>query len=142
MKKHPSIFRACRITTQKFLYFAVFLAALLRGTYFAAPVNIFKTIILSFLFKHQMHLKYMFNVINVTNEIYTTGREQIFFGMQYDMFRVTKLKFLSCKIMKVAFELRYDIYFHLQIRNVIYIAFPSIEKYKRGSYNLNKLNLF
>lgn len=37
MKKHPSILRACRITTQKFLYFAVFLAALLRGTYFAAP---------------------------------------------------------------------------------------------------------
>ena len=39
MKKHPSILRACRITTQKFLYFAVFLAALLRGTYFAAPVS-------------------------------------------------------------------------------------------------------
>ena len=40
MKKHPSILRACRITTQKFLYFAVFLAALLRGTYFAAPVSV------------------------------------------------------------------------------------------------------
>jgi len=37
MKKNPSVLRACRITTQKFLYFLVFLASILRGTYFAAP---------------------------------------------------------------------------------------------------------
>ena len=39
MKKNPSVLRACRITTQKFLYFLVFLASILRGTYFAAPVS-------------------------------------------------------------------------------------------------------
>ncbi len=40
MKKNPSILRACRVTTQKLLYFLVFLASALRGTYFAAPVTI------------------------------------------------------------------------------------------------------
>jgi hypothetical protein len=39
MKKNPSILRACRVTTQKFLYFLVFLASVLRGAYFAAPVH-------------------------------------------------------------------------------------------------------
>ena len=39
MKKNPSIIKACRVTTQKFLYFLVFLAAVLRGAYFAAPVR-------------------------------------------------------------------------------------------------------
>ncbi len=38
MKKNPSVFRACRVTTQKLLYFLIFLASLLRGAYFAAPV--------------------------------------------------------------------------------------------------------
>lgn len=38
MKKNPSVLKACRITTQKFLYFLVFLASVLRGAYFAAPV--------------------------------------------------------------------------------------------------------
>merc|ERR1719412_1867145 len=37
MKKNPSVLRACRVTTQKFLYFLVFLASVLRGAYFAAP---------------------------------------------------------------------------------------------------------
>lgn len=37
MKKNASILRACRVTTQKFLYFLVFLASVLRGAYFAAP---------------------------------------------------------------------------------------------------------
>jgi hypothetical protein len=37
MKKNPSIVRACRVTTQKLLYFLVFLACVLRGAYFAAP---------------------------------------------------------------------------------------------------------
>jgi len=35
--KAPSILKACRITNQKFLYILVFLAALLRGLYFAYP---------------------------------------------------------------------------------------------------------
>jgi len=35
--KAPSIFKACKITNQKFLYILVFLAALLRGLYFAYP---------------------------------------------------------------------------------------------------------
>ena len=39
MKKHPSLLKACRITTQKLLYFLVFVASVLRGTYFAAPVR-------------------------------------------------------------------------------------------------------
>ena len=34
-----SHFRACRVTTQKLLYFLVFLACVLRGAYFAAPVS-------------------------------------------------------------------------------------------------------
>ena len=37
MKKNPSVLRACRVTTQKFLYLLVFLASILRGAYFAAP---------------------------------------------------------------------------------------------------------
>lgn len=37
--KTPSFLKACRITNQKFLYILVFLAALLRGLYFAYPVN-------------------------------------------------------------------------------------------------------
>ena len=37
--KTPSILKACRITNQKFLYILVFLAALLRGLYFAYPVS-------------------------------------------------------------------------------------------------------
>ena len=39
MKKNPSVIKACRITTQKLLYFLVFLASILRGAYFAAPVR-------------------------------------------------------------------------------------------------------
>lgn len=35
--KNPSFLKACRITTQKFLYFVVFLASLLRATYFTQP---------------------------------------------------------------------------------------------------------
>lgn len=38
MKKNPSMLKACRVTTQKFLYFLTFLASSLRGAYFAAPV--------------------------------------------------------------------------------------------------------
>jgi len=37
MKKNPSVLKACRVTTQKFLYFLTFLATSLRGAYFAAP---------------------------------------------------------------------------------------------------------
>eukprot|EP00095_Tigriopus_kingsejongensis_P002985 maker-scaffold849_size89187-snap-gene-0.18 protein:Tk02985 transcript:maker-scaffold849_size89187-snap-gene-0.18-mRNA-1 annotation:"PREDICTED: uncharacterized protein LOC100118313 isoform X2" len=37
MKKHPSILKACRVTTQKLLYFLVFMASLIRGAYFASP---------------------------------------------------------------------------------------------------------
>ncbi|XP_059094689.1 uncharacterized protein LOC131889572 isoform X4 [Tigriopus californicus] len=37
MKKHPSILKACRVTTQKLLYFLVFAASLIRGAYFASP---------------------------------------------------------------------------------------------------------
>jgi len=36
-QKTPSIWRACRITTQKLLYFLVFLASSLRAVYFASP---------------------------------------------------------------------------------------------------------
>lgn len=39
--KAPSFLRACRITTQKVLYFVVFLAAMIRGAYFTAPVRNF-----------------------------------------------------------------------------------------------------
>ncbi|KAG4070867.1 hypothetical protein HA402_011093 [Bradysia odoriphaga] len=35
--KQPSFLRACRLTTQKLLYFVVFIAALLRGAYFTTP---------------------------------------------------------------------------------------------------------
>lgn len=37
--KQPSFLRACRLTTQKLLYFVVFIAALLRGAYFTTPVS-------------------------------------------------------------------------------------------------------
>ncbi|KAK0082492.1 hypothetical protein PV325_010287 [Microctonus aethiopoides] len=39
--KAPSFLRACRVTTQKVLYFIVFLASIVRGAYFTAP-NAFK----------------------------------------------------------------------------------------------------
>ncbi|XP_059476184.1 uncharacterized protein LOC132197120 [Neocloeon triangulifer] len=35
--KTPSLWRACRITTQKLLYFLVFLATIIRGAYFTSP---------------------------------------------------------------------------------------------------------
>ncbi|KAK7791006.1 hypothetical protein R5R35_007900 [Gryllus longicercus] len=35
--KAPSLLRACRVTTQKLLYFLVFLAAAIRGAYFTSP---------------------------------------------------------------------------------------------------------
>lgn len=35
--KNPSFVKACRITTQKLLYFVVFLASLLRAAYFTQP---------------------------------------------------------------------------------------------------------
>ncbi|XP_043278637.1 uncharacterized protein [Venturia canescens] len=35
--KAPSFLRACRVTTQKVLYFVVFLAASIRGAYFTSP---------------------------------------------------------------------------------------------------------
>lgn len=38
--KRPSLIRAFRLTTQKLLYFVVFVAALLRGAYFTTPVCI------------------------------------------------------------------------------------------------------
>lgn len=37
--KHPSVLQSCRITTQKLLYFVVFLASTLRGAYFTKPVS-------------------------------------------------------------------------------------------------------
>nr|CAD7415353.1 unnamed protein product [Timema poppensis] len=37
--KAPSVLRACHITTQKLLYFLVFLAASIRGAYFTSPVS-------------------------------------------------------------------------------------------------------
>lgn len=40
--KAPSFLRACRVTTQKVLYFVVFLASIIRGAYFTSPV--FKSI--------------------------------------------------------------------------------------------------
>jgi len=36
--KAPSFLRACRVTTQKVLYFVVFLASIIRGAYFTSPV--------------------------------------------------------------------------------------------------------
>lgn len=38
--KQPSFLRACRLTTQKLLYFFVFIASVLRGAYFTTPVRI------------------------------------------------------------------------------------------------------
>ncbi|BFF94240.1 uncharacterized protein DMAD_11929 [Drosophila madeirensis] len=38
--KQPSILKACRITTQKLLYFMVFVAASLRGAYFTTPLDL------------------------------------------------------------------------------------------------------
>lgn len=35
--KQPSLLRACRLTTQKLLYFFVFVASLVRGAYFTTP---------------------------------------------------------------------------------------------------------
>ncbi|EFN61716.1 E3 ubiquitin-protein ligase MARCH2 [Camponotus floridanus] len=35
--KAPSFLRACRVTTQKVLYFVVFLASIIRGAYFTSP---------------------------------------------------------------------------------------------------------
>lgn len=37
--KQPSVLRACRVTTQKLLYFMVFVASSLRGAYFTTPVS-------------------------------------------------------------------------------------------------------
>lgn len=37
----PSLLGAFRLTTQKLLYFVVFIAALLRGAYFTTPVNMY-----------------------------------------------------------------------------------------------------
>lgn len=37
--KQPSLVRAIRITTQKLLYFVIFIAASLRGAYFTTPVS-------------------------------------------------------------------------------------------------------
>lgn len=38
--KRPSLLGAFRLTTQKLLYFVVFVAALLRGAYFTTPVSL------------------------------------------------------------------------------------------------------
>lgn len=38
--KAPSLLRACQVTTQKVLYFVVFLASIIRGAYFTSPVSI------------------------------------------------------------------------------------------------------
>lgn len=38
--KQPTFLRACRLTTQKLLYFVVCMAALIRGAYFTIPVII------------------------------------------------------------------------------------------------------
>lgn len=37
--KAPSLLRACRVTTQKLLYFLTFLASIIRGAYFTSPVS-------------------------------------------------------------------------------------------------------
>jgi len=37
--KAPSLIHACRVTTQKLLYFVVFLASTLRGAYFTSPTG-------------------------------------------------------------------------------------------------------
>lgn len=41
--KHPSVLQSCRITTQKVLYFVVFLASTVRGAYFTKPVSSLST---------------------------------------------------------------------------------------------------
>ncbi|XP_063982222.1 uncharacterized protein LOC135165145 [Diachasmimorpha longicaudata] len=38
--KAPSFWRACRVTTQKVLYFIVFLASVIRGAYFTSPAAV------------------------------------------------------------------------------------------------------
>lgn len=38
--KAPSFLKACKITTQKLLYFVTFLATVIRGAYFMSPVSI------------------------------------------------------------------------------------------------------
>ena len=38
--KAPTFLRACKVTTQKMLYFVAFLASLIRGAYFVSPVRI------------------------------------------------------------------------------------------------------
>lgn len=37
--KAPTFLKACKITTQKLLYFVAFLASLIRGFYFLSPVS-------------------------------------------------------------------------------------------------------
>jgi hypothetical protein len=37
--KAPSLLQACHVTTQKLLYFVVFLASVIRGAYFTSPVR-------------------------------------------------------------------------------------------------------
>lgn len=37
--KAPTFLKACRITTQKLLYFVTFLASAIRGAYFMSPVS-------------------------------------------------------------------------------------------------------
>lgn len=37
--KTPSFLKACKITTQKLIYFVIFLASLIRGAYFIFPVS-------------------------------------------------------------------------------------------------------
>lgn len=37
--KAPSFLQACHVTTQKLLYFVVFLASVIRGAYFTSPVR-------------------------------------------------------------------------------------------------------
>lgn len=50
--KTPSLWRACRVTTQKLLYLLVFLATTIRGAYFTSPVVCLKT---SYLTVHLTH---------------------------------------------------------------------------------------
>lgn len=61
--KAPTFLKACRVTTQKMLYFLVFLASLIRGAYFMSPVSpiIFnKTIeILCFRRKNDRHFSFI-----------------------------------------------------------------------------------
>lgn len=45
--KQPSLLKALRLTTQKLLYFVVFIAALLRGAYFTTPVSAFHSLSLA-----------------------------------------------------------------------------------------------